>query len=268
MACTVTAVPSRCVNPSRVRVFDCAGPVPGTQHRLDGAEELRHWILREGVPGDGLVHVLQIPHDLLQRSDVEFCHGRDPESRRCIVEHRHEGGGGATADDLAVGLDEAAVGVPNEDRVAGARSRPGSVASPSPMLRMVSIMPGIETAAPDLTATRSGRRPAPKRSPVARSILRTPQRAKSETRRPSCPPASWYSRHTRVPSTNAGGTGRPASVMRMRLYALAPTSSILTSPTRVSPMTQTGCSYGGSGRPFTESPPDRGCGRGVRARSA
>ena len=70
-------------------------------------------------------------------------------------------------DDLAVHLDEPPVRVARE-----ARRCPSSCASPStassfrPRLRIVSIIPGIETAAPERTETSSGSSVSPKRLPA------------------------------------------------------------------------------------------------------
>jgi hypothetical protein len=59
--------------------------------------------------------------------------------------------------DVAVHLDEAAVAVPGEAGVVGGASRgPSTDWSLRPRFRMVSIMPGIESRAPERTATSSG----------------------------------------------------------------------------------------------------------------
>ena len=58
--------------------------------------------------------------------------------------------------DLGVHLDEAAIAVPGEARVAGGCGEAPTVASLRPRLRTVSIMPGIETRAPERTETSSG----------------------------------------------------------------------------------------------------------------
>ena len=66
-------------------------------------------------------------------------------------------------DDVAVHLDEAAVGVVDEARVAGLRheggrlaTRAAAVLSLRPRLRMVSIIPGMEARAPERTETSRG----------------------------------------------------------------------------------------------------------------
>ena len=49
------------------------------------------------------------------------------------------------------------------------RARPATASSPSPRLRTVSSIPGIETRAPERTETKSGSSGAPSRLPAARS---------------------------------------------------------------------------------------------------
>jgi hypothetical protein len=62
-------------------------------------------------------------------------------------------------DDVAIHLDEAAVAIPGEALVAGLALGEGfDGLSLRPRLRMVSIMPGMESRAPERTETRSGRR--------------------------------------------------------------------------------------------------------------
>ena len=59
-------------------------------------------------------------------------------------------------DDLAEHLDKTPVGVIREALVRCKVASPSTVSSLRPRLRTVSIMPGIENFAPDLTETRSG----------------------------------------------------------------------------------------------------------------
>ena len=72
-------------------------------------------------------------------------------------------------DDLAVHLDQAPVGVVGEPLVAGRRRQPATVSSLRPRSRIVSIIPGIEIAAPERTERSSGFAASPKPQPVARS---------------------------------------------------------------------------------------------------
>ena len=76
-------------------------------------------------------------------------------------------------DDLAVHLDEPAVGVAGEARaLRRRRASPTTDSSLMPRLRIVSIMPGIEIAAPERTDTSSGSSGSPKRLPVFSSSAR------------------------------------------------------------------------------------------------
>ena len=68
--------------------------------------------------------------------------------------------------DLAEELDEPAVSVIGEALVAGPLGRPFRVCWLRPRLRMVSIMPGMERAAPDRTETRRGFFGSPKPFPA------------------------------------------------------------------------------------------------------
>ena len=68
-------------------------------------------------------------------------------------------------DHLAEHLDQAAVGVEREPPVARTRRSPSTESSFNPRLRIVSIIPGIETAAPERTDTSSGSAGSPKRFP-------------------------------------------------------------------------------------------------------
>ena len=77
--------------------------------------------------------------------------------------------------DVAVHLDEAAVAVPREARVAGLASASAStVWSFRPRLRIVSIMPGIESRAPERTETSSGFFRSPNFLPVCCSSAAMP----------------------------------------------------------------------------------------------
>ena len=58
--------------------------------------------------------------------------------------------------DVGIHLDEAAIAVVGEARVAGAAASASTVSSLRPRLSTVSIMPGIEARAPERTETSSG----------------------------------------------------------------------------------------------------------------
>ena len=94
----------------------------------------------------------------------------------------------------------------------------------------MSIIPGIETAAPDRTDSKSGAVGSPNRRPVASSTPRSASRV--WVHRPSGKTASWrwYATHASVVIVSPGGTGSPAAVMAAR-PAPFPPSSALASPT-------------------------------------
>ena len=93
--------------------------------------------------------MLQLLQDLLERVDL-------------VLDLRLE-----AEDDVAVHLHEAAVAVPGEALVAGLLDRGRCrVASLRPMLRTVSIMPGMETRAPERQETSSGFLGSPNLAPI------------------------------------------------------------------------------------------------------
>ena len=113
-------------------------------------------------------------------------------------------------DDVAEHRLEPALAVGGEPRVrrSGPRGPPPSP-SLSPRLRIVSIMPGIETGAPDRTLTRSGSAGSPNRRPT-RSSMRA-MCVRSSPSRPSGQPLARYALQAAVVIVNAGGTGSPSS---------------------------------------------------------
>ena len=76
-------------------------------------------------------------------------------------------------------------------------------------LRTVSIIPGIDTGAPERTLTSSGSAVSPKRRPMTVSIAPIPARISSS--RPSGQPPARYARQASVEIAKPGGTGRPSS---------------------------------------------------------
>src|SRR5450432_2096621 len=89
---------------------------------------------------------------------------------------------------------------------------------------MVSIIPGIEIAAPDRTETSNGFRGEPKPSPVMPSSLTIPLLstlfcAASVVCGVRCFP------HHAVGKTKPGGTANPAPAIRIKFQALLPASS-------------------------------------------
>ena len=85
----------------------------------------------------------------------------------------------------------------------------------------MSIIPGIETGAPERTDTRRGRGPPPNLRPVRASRSATAVVTSSMSPSGSAP-VSMYSRHASVVMTKPGGTGSPAAVMRARPAPLPP----------------------------------------------
>ena len=115
------------------------------------------------------------------------------------------------ADDRAEARLEAARGSSRANASSpDARARPASVASFSPRSRIVSIIPGIDTGAPDRTLTSSGSDASPKRRPTRRLDPGHPRaqllvEAVRPARRARNAPAR-LGRDRRSP----GGTGRPS----------------------------------------------------------
>jgi hypothetical protein len=106
-----------------------------------------------------------------------------------------------------------------------AAARPAVVSVVSPRFRIVSIMPGMETGAPDRTLTSSGSPGPPKRRPTSPSIRAMCSR--SSASRPSGQPLARYSLQVAVVIVKAGGTGSPRSTaMTARLAALPPMSRL------------------------------------------
>ena len=100
---------------------------------------------------------------------------------------------------------------------------------------MVSIIPGMETAAPLRTLTRSGTESvAPKVLPAA-SSRRGMSLLTSVTRLSGSVPCSMYSTQARVEIVNPGGTGTPMEVISARLAPLPPRSSFSSRPPSASP---------------------------------
>src|SRR5271166_3819225 len=104
-----------------------------------------------------------------------------------------------------------------------------------PRLCTVSIMPGIDTGAPERTDTSSGFGPAPKRRPV-RSSSQTTAAAISSSRPGG---VAWPARNAaqaRVVMTTAGGTFSPSACMRATDQALPPINSRPGAPSPFSPI--------------------------------
>ena len=90
-----------------------------------------------------------------------------------------------------------------------------------PIFNTVSIIPGMDTAAPDRTETSSGRRDAPNSRPAADCSRVIPA---ASVCRSTGWFAVWVRWHHAVGKTKAGGIGRPTCAMRNKPQALLPTS--------------------------------------------
>ena len=107
------------------------------------------------------------------------------------------------------------------------RSTTGSV---RPRLRIVSIIPGIETGAPERTETSSGRAGSP--NPRSASPSSVESAASISARRSSgiSPPSSCWSAQAGVAMVNPGGTGRSSVYMLASPDPLPPSRSRLFAP--------------------------------------
>ncbi len=88
----------------------------------------------------------------------------------------------------------------------------------------MSIIPGIETAAPDRTDTSSGSSLEPKRLPVRSSSRRTCS-STSGINASGSSRAAMYARHASVVIVKPAGTGTPICVISARPIPLPPSSS-------------------------------------------
>src|SRR3990172_7350117 len=105
------------------------------------------------------------------------------------------------------------------------RPPPPTLASLRPRFRTVSIMPGIDTRAPDRTDTRSGLAGSPKRRLVADSSRR--RLVTTSSHMPSGCRFSRlkYSTHASVVIVKPGGTGMPRLVISARSHPFPPRRS-------------------------------------------
>ena len=104
-------------------------------------------------------------------------------------------------------------------------ARPSVVAGVRPRLRIVSIIPGIDTGAPERTETSSGSAGSPNRRPVVASTSAI--RSRSSASRPAGQPVARTSRQVAVVIAKPGGTGsrRSGPSIRARFAALPPMSA-------------------------------------------
>ena len=106
---------------------------------------------------DELAQVVRVELDVLLGAAIRLQVAESADSKRCAA---------MPVDHLAVHLDQAAVRVEGEAGLSVAFARPSTASSFRPRLRIVSIIPGIETAAPERTETSNGSAESPKRLPV------------------------------------------------------------------------------------------------------
>jgi hypothetical protein len=107
-----------------------------------------------------------------------------------------------------------------------ARSSPTTVRSLSPRLRIVSIMPGMENAAPERTLTSSGFLGSPSFLPVLFS--RRARLPSTSARSLSLYfPSRRYEMHSLHAMVNPGGTGAPRFVISARFAPLPPSSRFM-----------------------------------------
>jgi len=101
---------------------------------------------------------------------------------------------------------------------------PCAVSSLSPILRTVSIIPGMENLAPERQETNSGFSLSPKVLPVAFSIVIRACSTWSHIPSGNTLPAARYALHASVVTIKPGGTGTPRRCMSARLAPLPPNS--------------------------------------------
>ncbi len=150
----------------RAPVDPGARRLPRVEHRPDRPPELLGRVLRERrahlllvdllEPGDQLPQVVRRQLDVLA-GPASLLEALQLPLEQVAVDLVH---------DLAVHLDQPAVRVEREARVPVAEASPSTATSFRPRLRIVSIIPGIEIAAPERTETSSGSSGSPKRFPA------------------------------------------------------------------------------------------------------
>mmetsp|Transcript_31795 Transcript_31795/g.75506 ORF Transcript_31795/g.75506 Transcript_31795/m.75506 type:complete len:204 (+) Transcript_31795:2096-2707(+) len=114
-----------------------------------------------------------------------------------------------------------------------AKRAPAFAASPfttssfSPRFSTVSIMPGIETAAPERTDRRRGLLGSPSFVPISCSTSFKPAMTSSHTPAGSVESFSWKAAQVSVVIVKPGGTERPMAHISARLAPLPPSSSFM-----------------------------------------
>ena len=100
--------------------------------------------------------------------------------------------------------------------------RPRVVSSFRPRFRIVSIIPGIDTGAPDRTETSRGVGPPPKVRPVRCSRVDMAARTSASNPVGSCRPEVMNSRQASVVMMKPVGTGSPSALILARPAPLPP----------------------------------------------
>ena len=88
-------------------------------------------------------------------------------------------------------------------------------------------MPGMDTTAPDRTATRSGFVVEPKPRPVRCSRRRSESSTWSHNWSGHCPPAAVTATHAWVVTMNPSGTGTPSRVISATPAPLPPNNDFM-----------------------------------------
>ena len=104
-------------------------------------------------------------------------------------------------------------------------ARPCTASSFRPTFRIVSIIPGIDTAAPERTETSSGSWGSPNRLPAFSSSRSTWPRTSSSSPSGIRLPACMYARQASVVIVNPAGTGRPSRVISASPIPFPPSNS-------------------------------------------
>jgi hypothetical protein len=92
-------------------------------------------------------------------------------------------------------------------------------------MRTVSIMPGMEMAAPERTDRSNGALASPSVRPMSCSTRCNLATAASHTPAGSTRPCLWNALHTSVVIVNPGGTARPMADISAKLAPLPPSKN-------------------------------------------
>ncbi len=209
IACTLVAVPHSCGNAVLSAVDDGPVVVPAVEHGPDGAPELIHRVVRELATLLLLHDRLELGDDLLELIGGQFVVVLDAGGLAGFVDDGFERVfvllvAVDAQHDVAVHLHEAAIAVPGEALVAGlGLMRAATVFSFRPMFRTVSIMPGMDSRAPERQESSSGFVSQPNLAPIVSSIL---PRAFSTS---SFTPAGYSPFVLGVMDADVGGDGEP-----------------------------------------------------------